>query len=79
MTVKLVFLGRLADLAGTAEQMTEAGSLVEVLATLAPELTLGLCDERVRMALNGQLIARDAVPELHNGDELAFLPPVSGG
>lgn len=79
LTIKLVFLGRLADLAGTAEQTTKAGSLNEVFATLPSELAMGLCDERVRMALNGQLVARDALPELRDGDELAFLPPVSGG
>lgn len=78
MTAKLVFLGKLADLAGVTELEVAPGPLDQALAGLAPELALALLGERVRMALNGELIGESAVA-LAAGDELAFLPPVSGG
>ena len=56
-----------------------AGPLETVLAALDPELAVQLLGERVRMALNGQLIAEGGSIVLADGDELAFLPPVSGG
>ncbi|WP_374527723.1 MoaD/ThiS family protein [Novosphingobium sp.] len=75
---KLVFLGRLADIAGRSELDVAPGSLEAVLAALDPALALALLDERVRMALNGELIGERGLV-LAAGDELAFLPPVSGG
>lgn len=78
MTARLVFLGKLADLAGVPELAVTPGPLEGVLATLEPALALALLDERVRVALNGELIGERALV-LGAGDELAFLPPVSGG
>lgn len=75
---KLVFLGRLADLAGQAELAVREGPLDAVLAGLDPALALALLDERVRIALNGELVGERSIV-LAAGDELAFLPPVSGG
>lgn len=75
---KLVFLGRLADVAGCGELDVAPGPLEAVLAALDPQLALALLDERVRIALNGDLIGERGVV-LGAGDELAFLPPVSGG
>lgn len=79
MTAKLVFLGRLEDLAGMPELMVEPGALAAVLAKLDPALAIELLGERVRMALNGRLIGEAGNVVLEPGDELAFLPPVSGG
>lgn len=79
MAATLVFLGRLADVAGCGELAVPEGALEEVLATLAPALALALLDERVRIALNGNLIPARGGIVLGAGDELAFLPPVSGG
>lgn len=76
---KLVFLGRLQDVAGGIEREVAAGALADILATLPPELALALTDERVRWALNGELIGEHGGIVLGEGDELAFLPPVSGG
>jgi len=75
---RLVFLGRLTDVAGCAELEVAPGPLATVLAGLDPALALALLDERVRIALNGDLIGDRGVV-LAAGDELAFLPPVSGG
>lgn len=76
---KLVFLGKLADLAGAAEREVAPGPLADVLAALPTALAVALLDERVRIALNGDLIAHPEALVLQGGDELAFLPPVSGG
>lgn len=79
LSARLVFLGRLADSAGVGELAVEPGPLEAVLGALAPELAVALLDERVRLALNGELIAGRGGIVLTEGDELAFLPPVSGG
>ena len=80
MAIRLVFLGRLEDAAGGAERdVPAAGSLAAILATLDPELAELLSGERIKLALNGALVSDGAGLLLKDGDELAFLPPVSGG
>lgn len=80
MPLKLVFLGRLEDTAGEAERLVlHVPSYDMVLAELETELVAAVCDPRVRLAVNGELIADRSRLVLADGDELAFLPPVSGG
>ena len=80
MSVKLVFLGRLEDAAGGAERVVETvASLDLLLSRLEPELADALSAERIKLALNGTLISDRNLLTLRDGDELAFLPPVSGG
>lgn len=79
MPAKLVFLGRLEDLAGSSELAVEPGPLEAVLGKLPVELAVALLADRVRIALNGTLLADRGGIVLSDGDELAFLPPVSGG
>jgi molybdopterin synthase sulfur carrier subunit len=76
---RILFLGRLADLAGGNEREVAPGPLADVLAALPTGLAVALLDERVRIALNGELLAEPGGIVLADGDELAFLPPVSGG
>lgn len=76
---RLVFLGRLADVAGVSEQVVEVGALSDILARLPAGLAVALLDERVRLALNGVLVDHAHSIVLTADDELAFLPPVSGG
>jgi molybdopterin synthase sulfur carrier subunit len=79
--VRLVFLGRLADQCGAGELVLElsgASSLEDILLGLPGPLAELLADHRVQLALNGTLVPRDGLV-LDAGDELAFLPPVSGG
>ncbi len=76
---KLVFLGRLADLAGTAEREVAPGTLEAILASLPVELAVALLDEKVRIARNGELLINPGSIAVEPGDEIAFLPPVSGG
>ena len=80
MPLKLVFLGRLEDAAGGAERLVEpAATFALLLSRLEPELADALGAERIKLALNGVLISDRVSLTLRDGDELAFLPPVSGG
>jgi molybdopterin synthase sulfur carrier subunit len=79
MAVRLAFLGRLEDIAGTSSRDALPGSLTDLIAGFAPDLARAVSAERVRIAVNGQLLADRAGLMLADGDELAFLPPVSGG
>lgn len=80
MALRLVFLGRLEDIAGAGErEISGVSSIAEVLASLEPELAAALNSTKVRLAVNGKLIADRRVLMLRDGDEVAFLPPVSGG
>jgi molybdopterin synthase sulfur carrier subunit len=76
---RLVFMGRLEDVAGMGEMAVLAGPVEQVLAALDPALAVELLGEKVRMALNGKLLTDMGGVVLGEGDELAFLPPVSGG
>ncbi|MEO7246927.1 MAG: MoaD/ThiS family protein [Novosphingobium sp.] len=79
--VRLVFLGRLADVAGAGEIVLEVDtpiSLAAILARLASPLAAALSEKRVKCALNGALVPHKGLI-VAPGDELAFLPPVSGG
>ena len=79
MPVKLVFLGRLEDIAGASEMEVSVDQVDDVLAALEPDLAEALSGPRIRLALNGTLVNNRASLVLVEGDELAFLPPVSGG
>ena len=72
-------MGRLEDVAGLPEMAVQPGPVEQVLATLDPALAVQLLGEKVRMALNGRLLTDVGGIVLGQGDELAFLPPVSGG
>lgn len=76
---KLVFLGRLEDIAGGAEREVPGGALADVLDSLDPDLAAALGADRIRLAVNGTLVTDRAGLVLGESDELAFLPPVSGG
>ena len=80
MAVKLVFLGKLADLAGSPEREVPGpldwGALV---AGFEPELSAALQGDKVRIAHNGAVLRDKHLLIAEDGDEVALLPPVSGG
>lgn len=82
---KLVFLGRLEDLAGSAEvavPLARPTPLATILRGLPPHLIGALESPKIRVARNGAVIGADEIlGELivADPDEIAFLPPVSGG
>ena len=72
----MLFLGRLQDAAGSEERMVPPQATVAALIdSFEPALAEALRSDKVRVAVNGVLGATD----LADGDEVAFLPPVSGG
>ena len=76
MAIRVLFLGRLQDAAGCGEREVLAQPTVATLiAGFEPELADALRSDKVRVAVNGVLGASALV----DGDEVAFLPPVSGG
>ncbi len=80
MAVTIMLLGRLADLGGADEITLEAPlDWAGLLAGLSPELAEAVAEARVRMALNGALVTDKTTLQAGEGDEVALLPPVSGG
>jgi molybdopterin converting factor small subunit len=81
---RILFFGRLADIAGGRERAfalsgpIDVSALIAALTADAPELGAALAAPSVRVAINRQ-IARGREGRAAPGDEIAFLPPVSGG
>lgn len=80
MAVKIVFLGKLADLAA-APEMAAPGPLDwrSLLAALPGAVAEAAQGDKVRIACNGALLADKSALAAADGDEIALLPPVSGG
>jgi len=75
-----MFLGKLADLAGAPSLDLNAPlDWAGLKAALSEALGQAIDDPRNRVALNGALLADKANLQARDGDEIAFLPPVSGG
>jgi len=74
--VRILFFGRLGDLAPAGPVppgVRDTGALRAWLGRDRPELL----DASIRIAVNDEIILGDRA--LGDGDEIAFLPPVSGG
>jgi molybdopterin synthase sulfur carrier subunit len=83
--VKLVFLGRFRDIANPAlaqivlpGEVRTLGGLKSWLAEAEPALGQALESARTQIAVN-QVLVRDPAHPIANDDEIAFLPPMSGG
>ena len=75
------FFASLREDVGHAEMQLAAGSIAELLEALRTKLGNGMAaieQENVRIAVNQDLID-DINRPLTSGDEVAFLPPVTGG
>ena len=86
MAARLLFLGKLADLAGkTEDELAFSAPLdwADVLGWIEEwfpaQLHSAIAGATVKVALNGMVLADREGLEFRDGDELAFLPPVSGG
>jgi len=78
--VTVVLLGKLADLGGApALDVPAPLDWAGLKAALPPALAAVLDDPKNRVAVNGALLADKAVLKARAGDEIALLPPVSGG
>ena len=80
MSVRIVFLGPLRDLAGVAEREVDAPlDWPHLLETVGPIVAGQLRDDRVHIACAGRVLADKTTLLAQDGDEIALLPPVSGG
>ena len=81
MTVRVVAFARLRELLGRASlslELPDGAHAGAVWERLAPEYpALRELAGSTRLACNGRLVEPGAT--LHDGDELALLPPVGGG
>ena len=82
----ILFFGKLHDVAGVDRMAcpltTDSFQLSELVAAIADsDAVLGeaLRDPSVRVAVNKEMLAVDQDVELKLGDEVAFMPPLSGG
>ena len=76
MALTVLFLGRLQDAAGEGERTVEyRADVAALIDSFEAELSAALRSPKVRAAVNGAFGAT----ALSDGDEIAFLPPVSGG
>jgi molybdopterin synthase sulfur carrier subunit len=78
--ITVVLLGKLADLAGApALQLAAPLDWAGLKAALPASLADAIDDPRNRVAVNGTLLADKVALQAGAGDEIALLPPVSGG
>lgn len=80
MAVKIVFLGPLRDLAGEDSRDVAAPlDWTGLIAAVGPEVAGQLASDRVNVACAGRVLADKRALAAQDGDEVALLPPVSGG
>lgn len=80
MSVSIVFLGPLRDLAGESDLAVAAPlDWAGLLAAVGPAIAAHLRDDRVHVACAGQVLADKTELDAQDGEEVALLPPVSGG
>ena len=81
MRIKVLFFGRLKEIVGCAEDEVEIGEnerLADLLARYgARHAEAGRLRGSLVAAVNQEFAPWES--RLRNGDEVAFLPPVSGG
>jgi molybdopterin synthase sulfur carrier subunit len=79
MNYRVLYFASLRDRAGTdAEQVdSRAGDARGLYAELRARHGFAMAQERLRVAINGAFAPWEQ--RLHDGDEVVFIPPVSGG
>ena len=84
MSGTVLLFGRLKDAFGVASIPLPAGvataaALRAKLAEANPDLADMLRSKSVRIAVNQALVADEAATPISSSDEIALLPPLSGG
>jgi len=81
MSIRVLFFASLADIAGGRERCVESAEVTDVISVFnkfAAEFpAMEAHRASILLALNSEF-ARPDTP-VSDGDEIAFLPPVSGG
>jgi molybdopterin converting factor subunit 1 len=80
----VLLFGRLKDAFGADHvaapaDVATAAELRSALAATYPELADLLGSPAIRIALNKRLVTDEASARINPGDEIALLPPLSGG
>jgi len=81
MRVRVLFFGRLREIAGKAEETVElpVGSPIEDLFSAVAARQPAVAAFRSSLVASRNLEFAPWTTRLQAGDEIAFLPPVSGG
>lgn len=80
MAVTVLFLGPLRDLAGKEScEMAAPLDWGGLLAAVGPKVAAQLQLDRVNVACGGMVLPDKTCLAAKDGDEVALLPPVSGG
>lgn len=81
--IRVIFFASLREAVGINELNVTAHSLDDLLnslrTTLNQDAVAALTAENVRIAINQTLLSPGEIPHFTAGDEVAFLPPVTGG
>ncbi|XOV81805.1 MAG: molybdopterin converting factor subunit 1 [bacterium] len=79
--IKVLFFASLREQMGVAELTLTAGNLADIYhqvkVQMGEQALQSLQADNVRIALNQDLVEHEFT--LNDGDEVAFLPPVTGG
>jgi molybdopterin synthase sulfur carrier subunit len=79
--ITVLFFARLKDQVGQAELQLEnefsGKTVAELQQSLITQGMTALHDDSIRIAVNQNFCAADTV--INDGDEVAFMPPVTGG
>ena len=81
MNIKVLFFASCRDLIGSSERemtLPDGATITDLISKLASEQTrFTEMAPSLMVSVNQAYVERDAV--LQDGDEVAFIPPVSGG
>lgn len=82
--IRVRFFGKFSDLVGSEEGVTFESHNVDTIDDIVGALAIShqalheeITGPQVMVALNQQIVPRSS--EVNDGDEVAFLPPVTGG
>ena len=75
--IKVFFFGSISEAAGRQEEVFETDGQLSGLVAAIEEKYPGIKGIKHQLAINQEL--NPDISELSDGDELAFLPPFSGG
>ena len=81
MEIKVLLFASFREIAGTSvinlsvDECSTTLTLFDLLCEMHPQLKLGA--DQISVAVNKNYVS--VVTALKNGDEVAFLPPISGG
>jgi molybdopterin converting factor subunit 1 len=78
MSITVLYFAALKEAAGCTEQPHAlCANGAQLFAVLSEKYAFGFKQTQLRIAVNGQFA--DWQAPLHEGDVVAFIPPVSGG